>query len=206
MDREKRSYHHKDLRKALIEKGIEIVNAEGMEAFSLRKAAAACKVSHAAPYSHFESKEQLLEEMQRHITDRFYKLLEKTIEENQGREDLLKKTGVAYLSFFLENPAYFQFLYVRSNIRIDLSLSVPDHENYGPYILFKEMVFSLLEEAEYPQEKRRDILIALWSFIHGLTSLAAMKNVCFDENWKRKAEDFMDVFELSFLQKQEKKR
>lgn len=46
----KKQYHHKDLRNALIEKGIEIVNSEGLHSFSLRKVAAACGVSHAAPY------------------------------------------------------------------------------------------------------------------------------------------------------------
>lgn len=56
----KKQYHHKDLRNALIEKGIEIVNSEGLYSFSLRKVAAACGVSHAAPYSHFQSKEELL--------------------------------------------------------------------------------------------------------------------------------------------------
>ena len=41
----KKQYHHKDLRNALIEKGIEIVNSEGLHSFSLRKVAAACGVS-----------------------------------------------------------------------------------------------------------------------------------------------------------------
>ena len=40
----KKQYHHKDLRNALIEKGIEIVNSEGLHSFSLRKVAAACGV------------------------------------------------------------------------------------------------------------------------------------------------------------------
>ena len=66
----KKQYHHKDLRNALIEKGIEIVNSEGLHSFSLRKVAAACGVSHAAPYSHFQSKEELLDAMQQHITDK----------------------------------------------------------------------------------------------------------------------------------------
>ena len=58
------AYHHKNLRNALIEAGIELVSKEGINGFSLRKAAAACGVSHAAPYSHFQNKEDLLEAMQ----------------------------------------------------------------------------------------------------------------------------------------------
>lgn len=114
----KQSYHHKDLRNALIEKGIEIVSKEGIHSFSLRKVAAACGVSHAAPYSHFQNKEELLEAMQLFITDRFSKLLEDTIQKNHNISEILKDMGVTYISFFVENPAYFQFLYSQSNIKI----------------------------------------------------------------------------------------
>lgn len=56
MVQQRQTYHHKDLRNALIETGIKIVSTEGINAFSLRKVAAVCGVSHAAPYSHFQNK------------------------------------------------------------------------------------------------------------------------------------------------------
>ncbi|MDY4097642.1 MAG: TetR family transcriptional regulator [Lachnospiraceae bacterium] len=42
-----------------------------MEQLSLRKVAMACNVSHAAPYSHFANKEEVLSAMQLHITEQF---------------------------------------------------------------------------------------------------------------------------------------
>ncbi len=199
MDKSNLPYHRKDLKNLLIEKGIEIVNADGIQSFSLRKAAAACKVSHAAPYSHFHNKEELLNAMQLHITERFSQKLKAAIEENENPSDLLKNLGTAYVSFFIDNPAYFQFLYSKSNIKVDLTLSAPDEENYKPYILYKNCVLSLLNQKKYPQEKQNDILITIWSFIHGLTALATMKNVQYNENWKEKINDFMNLLELPFL-------
>ena len=199
MDKSNLPYHRKDLKNLLIEKGIEIVNADGIQSFSLRKAAAACKVSHAAPYSHFHNKEELLNAMQLHITERFSQKLKAAIEENENPSDLLKNLGTAYVSFFIDNPAYFQFLYSKSNIKVDLTLSTPDAENYKPYILYKNCVLSLLNQKKYPQEKQNDILITIWSFIHGLTALATMKNVQYNENWKEKINDFMNLLELPFL-------
>jgi len=55
------SYHHGNLRQALIEAGIKIINESGEENLSLRKVAALCNVSHAAPYAHFKDKDELLE-------------------------------------------------------------------------------------------------------------------------------------------------
>lgn len=46
MAQQRQTYHHKDLRNALIETGIQLVSTEGVNAFSLRKVAAACGVSH----------------------------------------------------------------------------------------------------------------------------------------------------------------
>lgn len=199
MDKSNLPYHRKDLKNLLIEKGIEIVNTDGIQSFSLRKAAAACKVSHAAPYSHFHNKEELLNAMQLHITERFSQKLKAAIEENENPSGLLKNLGTAYVSFFIDNPAYFQFLYSKSNIKVDLTLSTPDAENYKPYILYKNCVLSLLNQKKYPQEKQNDILITIWSFIHGLTALATMKNVQYNENWKEKINDFMNLLELPFL-------
>ena len=78
-------------------------------------------------------------------------------------------------------------------------MSTPDAENYKPYILYKNCVLSLLNQKKYPQEKQNDILITIWSFIHGLTALATMKNVQYNENWKEKINDFMNLLELPFL-------
>ena len=199
MCKSKLPYHREGLKNLLIEKGIEIVNTDGVQSFSLRKAAAACKVSHAAPYSHFRNKEELLNAMQLHITERFSKTLETAVAENKKPAALLKKLGIAYVSFFIDNPAYFQFLYSKSDIKVDLTLSVPDEENYAPYILYKNSILSLLKQVKIPKKKQNDILITIWAFIHGLTALAAMKNVHYDKNWKEKITDFMDLLEPSFL-------
>ena len=39
MAQQRQTYHHKDLRNALIETGIQLVSTEGVNAFSLRKVA-----------------------------------------------------------------------------------------------------------------------------------------------------------------------
>lgn len=197
---QRQSYHHKDLRKALVKTGIELVSKEGSKCFftnerQLRLAALAMP----PPYSHFQNKEELLNAMQIFITDRFSELLEKTIEMNRNVAEVLKDMGIAYVSFFAENPSYFQFLYAQSNIKIDLSMSIPDSQNYKPFIIYKDVVSKLLKQANYPKEKQNDIIITIWAFIHGVTALATMNNVSYDNDWKQKVVDFMNIFQLSFM-------
>jgi AcrR family transcriptional regulator len=55
-----KTYHHGDLKNALIEAGIEVLAREGIHGFSLRKAALRAEVSHSAPYAHFADKQGLI--------------------------------------------------------------------------------------------------------------------------------------------------
>lgn len=202
MEKEKRMYHHKDLRNALIEKGIQLVHEEGINAFSLRKAAAACNVSHAAPYAHFSSKEDLLHAMQVYITEQFTKRLKQTLTDYQGSSVLLEKLGITYLRFFLDNPFYFDFLYNQSDIQIDLTSSETIQGNYPPFELFKHAVRDTVKET-LPKDQLMDLMVSLWAFIHGITSLATMKNTLYREQWEIKLIDYMNIFLSSTCQSQE---
>ena len=57
---EERSYHHGDLRRALVSSALEILSEGGVAGLSLRAAARRGKVSAMAPYRHFADKEALL--------------------------------------------------------------------------------------------------------------------------------------------------
>src|SRR3989304_5420550 len=60
MPPKKKTYHHGDLKNALIKAGVEILAKEGVNGLSLRKVAKKAGVSHAAPYSHFADKQALI--------------------------------------------------------------------------------------------------------------------------------------------------
>ena len=52
-------------------------------------------------------------------------------------------------------------------------------KNYKPFEIFKSVVFQILSQKNYPKEKWNDAIIALWAFVHGITSLATMENILF---------------------------
>ncbi|HYM69483.1 MAG TPA: helix-turn-helix domain-containing protein, partial [bacterium] len=58
--RSKRSYHHGDLREALLRAAIDLVADVGPRGFTLREVARRAGVSHNAPYRHFRDKEELI--------------------------------------------------------------------------------------------------------------------------------------------------
>lgn len=100
-----RSYHHGDLREALIEAAREIVETEGVDAFTLRECARRAGVSHGAPAHHFGDKTGLLTE-----------LAVRSIEERMALSDArvaaaadepmaqLKACGIAHIDYMIAHP------------------------------------------------------------------------------------------------------
>ena len=199
MQKEESTYHHEDLKSELLEAGIRLVSEEGFQAFSLRKLALECNVSHQAPYSHFENKEKFLEEMQKYITEKFSAELQKTITACSKKANPLEELGKTYFSFFVDNPNYYHFLFGQANISLDLTKNADSEKNYRPYEIFKELVNQILIANKIKAARRNDVVISLWAYIHGLTSLATMKNVKYDCNWKSKLHDFITIFNCKEL-------
>ena len=104
----KKSYHHGNLRNALISAGVAILSSEGASAVSLRKVAREAGVSHAAPYRHFADKEALMVAI---AEEGFHKLaqeLEKAFvrfptHPNDSFGELVEMSMV-YLRFAEKNP------------------------------------------------------------------------------------------------------
>ncbi len=112
------TYHHGNLRQALIEAGIKIINDIGEDALSLRKVAAACGVSHAAPYAHFKDKTELIDAIKASVTEQFMKELEAAVSAAPDPEKAIINMGKSYVSFFLKNPDYYKFLFGRQNLSL----------------------------------------------------------------------------------------
>ena len=104
------SYHHGDLRKALVEAAAVAVTKEGVDALKVSALAERLGVTDGAPFRHFKSRLALLvavaEEGARQLVDRMNAAatgIEDPLESERAR-------GVAYVRFAVEEPGYFRSL------------------------------------------------------------------------------------------------
>ena len=134
----KDSYHHGNLKEALINAGIKLINEEGEANLSLRKVASLCDVSHSAPYSHFKDKEELIEAIKSSVTNKFMEELNKAINSSNSAEEAILNMGKSYVLFFINNPDYFKFLFSNQNIIAHLKVDKEYKNDYPPFILLKE--------------------------------------------------------------------
>ncbi len=179
-------YHHGNLRQALIDAGIKLINRDGEENLSLRRAAAACGVSHAAPYAHFKDKEELINAIKESVTEKFMKELEDAAEGCESADDALIYMGSAYITFFSKHPDYFVFLFGKQKITAHTQMNKENKNDYPPFLLIRQMYKKHLEEKniELSEEEQEIGLIKVWSMIHGMASIACMKGVRTSFNWK----------------------
>ena len=194
----KEQYHHGDLRRSLIEKGLEMINQEGEEKLSLRKVAMKCGVSNAAPYAHFKSKDEFIVAIQQHIMDSFTDSLEKTADQYKDSDSLLPMLGKSYVMFFYKNPLYFDFLFSRKNIRIQLSLSVSDENENPPLDILKKTAVSIFKKANISEKSMQDKIIAMWALVQGLSSILTMPNVEYDDDWEVRIEEIIKSIAICY--------
>jgi AcrR family transcriptional regulator len=179
------AYHHGNLRHALIDAGIKIINDYGEESLSLRKAAAMCNVSHAAPYAHFKDKEELIEAIKNDVTERFMQELESAVEGRASADEAIIAMGRTYVTFFSKNPDYFVFLFGKQNIKAHLKMDKEYKNDYPPFLLLRRMYLKHLEEngLEKTAEEQEIDIIKIWSIVHGMASIACMKGVKSSVDW-----------------------
>lgn len=188
-----RQYHHGDLRNSLIEAGIELINREGASQLSLRKVAALCGVSQAAPYSHFQSKEDLQDAIRDYVIVQFMEVLENSIEDCQDQNNprVLIQMGKNYVMFFIKNPQYFPFVFSQQWMEVNLSLDGDETRNFPPFQLLKTKAVPILSKLGMSKERMEDAIISMWATVHGLASIATMKNVHYNKDWETKIEDII---------------
>src|ERR1700683_2993238 len=104
------SYHHGDLRDALVLAARTILEKRGLAALSLRAAARAAGVSPAAPYHHFADKKALLDAVAAQGFDALTSAMEKPMAKKTDPDARLDASGIGYVVFALENPALFRLM------------------------------------------------------------------------------------------------
>lgn len=166
----KTSYHHGNLRNALIAAGLKILAQEGVQGLSLRAVARKAQVSHAAPYRHFANKEALLAAIAEEGFNELSQRLRQAQAQAADPRQLLQGIAWAYVKFAQDKPDHW---------RIMFSNQIADRETYPGLMTAGLASFNLLVDMIREGQAAGGIavgdpqLLALagWSTVHGLAML-----------------------------------
>jgi AcrR family transcriptional regulator len=168
----KNSYHHGNLRQALLEQALKALRQHSAETISLRALASALGVSQAAPYRHFAGKDGLLAEL---ATEGFRGLLLSMIKGREDREltplQELHALAVGYVSFAVRYPERYRLMFGAYRIRNEQNSDLVEAAN-ACYHELQSTVRRGLDNKDLKQKPVEVLTVAAWSMVHGLASLA----------------------------------
>jgi AcrR family transcriptional regulator len=164
------NYHHGALRDALLQATLELINAEGIGAVSLRRVARAAGVSPGAPYHHFPDRAALLTA----LADEGFKNLAIALRETQSKApspaEALPAMIETYVHFAHDNPAHFQLMF---RPELTQSHKSPKGEEAGEeaFEALDETVAACVTTGVLKAADKDVLALTLWSLVHGLASL-----------------------------------
>ncbi len=163
------AYHHGQLRRALLDAALDLVNEAGPRGLTLRGAARRAEVSPSAPYRHFADREALLAAL---ATEGFDALAEELAAIDRAEPDPVERVlrlGAEYVRFATQH---------RARYRVMFGDEIPDRRAHPELHEASRRVFGYLEGAVDDAHRAgsiagepREVTLLCWSMVHGLSSL-----------------------------------
>lgn len=165
-------------RERLILAGIKVIEENGVSGFSIRRTAAECGVSCAAPYKHFRDKEDLMTAIILYIKDRWHERQLEILREYEGdvRRQLIE-ISLAYIRFLMDNPHF------RSIIMIKDPAMLPEQVRLKSELsgIVQGLIERYCEETGMPEERRRVKTFIVRSLIYGAALMFDNGEIAYNE-------------------------
>lgn len=166
-------YHHGNLRRALLDASLAIVAEHGGTGpVTVREAARRVGVSHNAPYRHFRDKAAILSALAEEGFGELGRELRAAREKVKDPEARFVATGLAYLRFAHARPGHLAVMFgpeLSKNRAPDLQRAADATFQVLKHLALDAGITDVLEARRFGS--------VVWSFLHGLASLAGQNQL-----------------------------
>ena len=164
------AYHHGDLRPALLQASLALIEEGGIGALSLREVARKAGVSHNAPYHHFKDRGSLLAAL---AEDGFGTLAREMAAARAAAPDSqarLEACGQAYVRFALRSPARFRLMFRPELTGPDEQAAVAVSAR-GALDTLAGAIAEAQAAGLAPAGDLEPMVLTCWAAVHGVASL-----------------------------------
>lgn len=173
----KASYHHGDLRSALLDAALVIISEQGPQMLTIREVARRAGVSHAAPYRHFADKDELIVA----VVEQGFTLMHDTMQRVKEAADpdplsQFAASGMAYIDFALNNPAYYRVMY-SGDLLASKGMESLRHTSSETFVEMVENMKTCQALGILRPDNPEKQALAILSAVHGFVTLVNDKRV-----------------------------
>ncbi|MEI3847820.1 MULTISPECIES: TetR/AcrR family transcriptional regulator [unclassified Microbacterium] len=174
-----RTYHHGDLRRALIAEGLQLARTGGPGAVTLREATRAAGVSPNAAYRHFRDRDALVRAvaaeaqlaLARAIADRVA-LAPADLAPADRAIERLRRVGLAYIDFARAENGWFETAFFTQDTHANDGIVTLDDEIVAPFRLLMQTLDEMVDSGALSADRRPYAEWACWSSVHGFAEIA----------------------------------
>ncbi len=167
------TYHHGDLREALVDAAVAAVREDGPDSLRIRDLARRVGVSHNAAYRHFADRDGLIAEVSERVMHRLLQQMQTRLSAVSTEDPVLRarqrlaETGRAYVDFALSEPGLFRLAF-SSLVVVGETLPPTDRD---PYALLGHVLDDLVDVGFLAVDARPSAEITCWASVHGFSVL-----------------------------------
>jgi AcrR family transcriptional regulator len=167
------TYHHGDLRNALVRAGAQLAEEGGPAAVTIRAAAARAGVTPTAAYRHFADHAALLEAVHEQAMIRLSAAMTRYLRTAPTGDDAdaalarLASTGRGYVHFALHEPGLFRTAFFSGH----KAEKAPDRAQPGPFGMLNDALDRLVDAGLMSADDRPRAEVGAWAAVHGLAVL-----------------------------------
>jgi AcrR family transcriptional regulator len=166
------TYHHGDLRQALIDAARALLAESGPSGLSLRAAARSAGVSQTAPYRHFASREDMLAAVAEDGFRRLHGRMVASVASERSKR-ALQRIAIEYVRFALEHPAEYRVMFGREGAELERTEANAALNDASGAVM--QLLQGGIEEMQKAGVIRRGsssiMALAAWGLVHGLVML-----------------------------------
>jgi AcrR family transcriptional regulator len=174
------TYHHGDLRHALVDAGLQQARAGGPAAIGLRELTRAVGVSPNAAYRHFADRDALV----RAVAHEAQQALAATIAAHISRVDAtlpadersiqtLRAVGLGYIAFARAEPGWFATAFGTHDQVATDDIVTLDDAVVAPFQLLLDTLDAMVASGALAADRRPHAEWACWASVHGFAGIAS---------------------------------
>lgn len=160
-----------DLRRLILDTSVDMIAEEGVRELSFREVSRRAKVSHQAPYYHFENYHSIL----RAIAEEGFLRLAESMQNaaDEFPKDPLKALnacGIAYVQFATENLGHFRVMFQSTLLK---KAGLPDQlpESQKAHGVLTNLAKANVEAGIAKKLGHESLAMLCWSTVHGIATL-----------------------------------
>jgi len=163
-------YHHGNLRAALLDAAMGLVEERGIDGLALREVARRAGVSHNAPYHHFQDKAALVQALAEDGYEQLLAAERAAVDPAAAIPDQIRALGHAYVRFALESPARFTLMN-RPELRCEDEVTPVQRAGMASEAPLLDAITAGQETGSLADGDPGVLGLGAWATVHGLAML-----------------------------------